>query len=94
MGQVTTLQREDLNISGLMSVPRGAGYMGVFGSGQYKCFLNSGAFVVPNGITELRVRVVGAGGAVIQRQTDGVEQGGLAGASGPADEEEGFVLEG
>lgn len=45
------------------STPRGAGYMGIFGTGQYQCFLNSGNFVVPDEVSSIRVRVVGGGGA-------------------------------
>lgn len=39
-----------------------AGYLGSFGRGQWRTFQSSGTFIVPTGITQIRVRVVGAGG--------------------------------
>lgn len=40
-----------------------AGYMGEFGNGLWRVFQASGTFVVPPGVTRVRVRVVGAGAA-------------------------------
>lgn len=45
-----------------LSAPSGAGHLGVFGTGQYKYFSFSDTFVVPDGVSALRLRVVGAGG--------------------------------
>ena len=39
-----------------------AGYMGEFGSGLWRIFTESSPFTVPEGVTSIRVRVVGAGG--------------------------------
>ncbi|MEL7966905.1 hypothetical protein AAG587_11060 [Vreelandella neptunia] len=41
----------------------GVGYLGVFGTGSYRVFFKSGSFPIPDGVTSIRVRVVGAGGA-------------------------------
>lgn len=41
----------------------GAGYMGVFGSGNFYVFESSRLWVVPAGVTKIRRRVVGAGGS-------------------------------
>lgn len=38
------------------------GFMGVFGRGAYRIFEQNGTFVVPAGISKIRVRVVGGGG--------------------------------
>lgn len=38
-----------------------AGFLGMFGAGNFKVFLNSGTFPVPPGVTRLRVRVLGGG---------------------------------
>ena len=40
-----------------------AGYKGVFMNGLYRIFSQNGTFTVPSGISKIRVRVVGAGGA-------------------------------
>ena len=40
-----------------------AGFLGVFGSGLYRTFSSNGSFVVPAGVTRIRVRAVAAGGA-------------------------------
>lgn len=40
-----------------------AGYLGVFGTGEYEAFYATSSWTVPAGISSIRVRVVGAGGA-------------------------------
>ena len=45
---------------------------GVFGNGQVKMFVSSGAFTVPLGVSRVRVRVWGGGGS------DGGSGGGFA----------------
>ena len=64
MGQVVSSQSvSSLSVAGTLPtkvVP--AGYMGEFGSGLWRVFQASGTFVVPAGVSRLRVRVVGGGG--------------------------------
>lgn len=43
--------------------PRGAGYLIPYGNGMYRTFFRSGTFIVPPGVTSIRIRVHGAGGA-------------------------------
>ncbi|WP_434238356.1 hypothetical protein [Aliarcobacter cryaerophilus] len=52
----------------------GAGYMGEFGQGLWNTFNQNGTFTIPNDVTKIRVRVVGAGG--------GGKGGGKGGAGG------------
>jgi phage-related tail fiber protein len=40
----------------------GAGYMGEFGQGLWNTFNQNGTFTIPNDVSQIRVRVVGAGG--------------------------------
>lgn len=56
----------------------GAGYMGEFGTGLVHTFTTSGSFVVPTGITSIRVRVVGAGGGGGTSDASGGGGGGYA----------------
>ncbi len=54
-----------------------AGWMGVFGSGQYKAFMVPGthSFTVPDSISRIRVRVVGAGGSGAEGNSSGFTGG-------------------
>ncbi len=53
----------------------------LFGSGQFLQFLNSGTFtfVVPSGVTSIRIRVVGGGGGGTQHPSQGGGGGGGGG---------------
>ena len=55
------------------------GWMGVFGQGLYKAFMSPGthSFVVPEGVSRIRVRVVGAGGS----GSNGSSNGGAGSSS-------------
>jgi hypothetical protein len=44
------------------NLTRPHGFLGIFGRGAYKVFEQNGNFIVPAGISRLRVRVVGGGG--------------------------------
>lgn len=54
----------------------GAGFMGEFGQGLWRIFRESGTFVIPIGVTSVRVRVVGAGGGA------GIAASGIARTGG------------
>lgn len=62
MGQVVSSEESSSSSSAAQPGTVGAGFLGIFGTGKYKVFLTSGTFVVPAGVTRIRVRVVGAGG--------------------------------
>lgn len=74
----SALGNNDNVMSGIVSATKNvpAGYMGEFGNGLWWTFSVSGKFVVPAGVSKLRVRVVGAGGG---RGTGGVGGGGGGG---------------
>lgn len=81
MGQVTT---PVINVASSITVPTttsskpvGAGYMGEFGSGLWRVFYTSGTFIVPSGVTKIRVRVLGGGGGGRQNGA-GAAGGGYA----------------
>lgn len=54
-----------------------AGFMGVFGSGQYQVFYANGTYTVPAGVSRIRVRTVG-GGAGGKNAGGGGSGGGYA----------------
>ena len=59
MGQIIT--KSDIK-SDISSVAMSAsGFLGIFGTGNFKAFFNSDSFVVPPNVSRLRVRVIGAG---------------------------------
>lgn len=66
------------------NLTRPHGFLGIFGRGAYKVFEQSGAFVVPAGVSRLRVRAVGGGGggAVGGNGGNGKVSGGPSGGGG------------
>ncbi len=54
------------------------GFIGVFGTGRFKVFHYSGDFTIPADITQIRVRVVGAGGGSARSPSWGGAGGGYA----------------
>jgi hypothetical protein len=82
MGRFISQSNSNTLSGTISSIVRPPGFLGEFGQGKWRVFFEDGTFVVPEGVSRIRVRAVGAGGGGRVSHNDGAAGKGAGGGGG------------